>query len=391
MHNDHREVPVAKKAQPVPPAEPSEGVTAVAPQQSATPVVCSQSLEDKLGARRIRCGTCGSVHLLNEEQVGQIIACPEHNCKAKIDLTAVSPVEHLVEPDVISFWLFGQRRMWAWLPWAAALSVGGLIAVLAWLLRESSVGVEDQQRRAADHLRVAEQAQQQAFEPIRFPMEMLAEVEPARNAITAFHALRSVEERAGHVRHGDTLLLEMQRYYAHRELEPRVAVVSRDIDVGRWRDKTFVFGYGQYVLEEEGGGFQFLMEKNGSRYLVDWKHLVGYCEMEWREFLKRRPAEPVECRVLAVRDDYYNFAYPDPRSALCFRLRDREDSGTCYGYVAIQSPAARLLSELMPDPDAGEHPITVRLAFEAGTHSEGLNQAVVTHLVRTDWADLSAD
>ena len=101
--------------------------------------------------------------------------------------------------------------------------------------------------------------------------------------------------------------------------------------------------------------------------------------------------EPVECRVMATRDDYYNFAYNDPRRWLCFRLTDRENRGTCHAYVNIRTPAAQKLSELLPNSGAGEHPVTVKLAFEDAALIQGQNQALITWLVRTDWADFALD
>jgi len=123
---------------------------------------------------------------------------------------------------------------------------------------------------------------------------------------------------------------------------------------------------------------------------IDWLSYSGESEMDLQEFLKIKPVEPVLLRVLAHRDDYYNYDFQNRDLIACLRLVNWDESITFYGYPALNSRSAALLP-LIPEIDYSipyvarvrPRPIAIKTRFKPGSASP--NQVEITEIVGHGW------
>ena len=123
----------------------------------------------------------------------------------------------------------------------------------------------------------------------------------------------------------------------------------------------------------------FLKGEDGKPKL-EWESVVGWMDPSWEEILEAKPEEPVEVKVFALHDDYYNYAYRDEEKWFCVRLSDRDFSEHCYAYFERGDPRFAKLEDQKPNVAA---PLTLELKFGAGRKS---SQAEITDYRTLGWA-----
>ena len=123
---------------------------------------------------------------------------------------------------------------------------------------------------------------------------------------------------------------------------------------------------------------------------IDWLSYSGESEMDLQEFLKIKPVEPVLLRVLAHRDDYYNYDFQNRDLIACLRLVNWDESITFYGYPALNSRSAAILP-VIPEIDYSipyvarvrPRPLAIKARFKPGSASP--NQVEITEIVGHGW------
>lgn len=123
---------------------------------------------------------------------------------------------------------------------------------------------------------------------------------------------------------------------------------------------------------------------------VDWQSYSGESEMGLQEFLEQRPTEPVLLRVMAHRDDYYNYDFQERNLITCLRLVNWEETITFYGYISLHGPSESFLRLIPPYLHELEYvvrpkprPISVKARFLLGSQSP--NQVEITEIVGQGW------
>jgi hypothetical protein len=202
-------------------------------------------------------------------------------------------------------------------------------------------------------------------------------------AAEGFLNAASVAERAGFVRNREVAYPRMAAHYAERGDEPyRYRGISPRVHEVMGRD--FV---GLQVDFEDGEQRMLGMEWVGDRYLVDWESFVIWQEMGWEEFVSTRETAAQAFRVVASRDQYFNYSFGDRESLLCFRLQNPLDAGAAplYGYTAVGSPVAVELERLELLGGGSALPVVVKLRFPSETRGGGPNQVWIQELVSDGW------
>jgi len=202
-------------------------------------------------------------------------------------------------------------------------------------------------------------------------------------AAESFLKAVSVVERSSYVRNREIAYPRMVSHYAARGDEPyRYRGISPRVHEVMGRD--FV---GLQVDFEDGEQRMLGLEWVGDRYLVDWESFVIWQEMNWEVFLSTRETAAQAFRVVASRDQYFNYSFGDRESLLCFRLQNPLDAGAAplYGYTPVGSPVAVELERLELLGGGSALPVVVKLRFPSETRGGGPNQVWIQELVSDGW------
>lgn len=108
----------------------------------------------------------------------------------------------------------------------------------------------------------------------------------------------------------------------------------------------------------------YLIEENGQPR-VDWPSTVAWSEMEWSDFMTRKPTAPVVFRVLADEEGRYDNAFASKTMFRCLRLRDPANpaSPPLYAYVERSSVLGSELDFLLRQLPELPAKLTLRLKY----------------------------
>lgn len=128
-----------------------------------------------------------------------------------------------------------------------------------------------------------------------------------------------------------------------------------------------------------------VLEKVDGRFLVDWESWVGWGDLDWKELFKQRPTKPVELRVIASKDDYYNREFKDEHKWLSVRLERPGEDRLLYGYIDSQSPK---LMRFRGDLRSGK-PAHVTIKVRYPESAEADNQVIIEEYLQRGWVKSS--
>jgi hypothetical protein len=208
----------------------------------------------------------------------------------------------------------------------------------------------------------------------------------AADTVHAFLATSSIDDRARFVRHPEVTRARMQKWHtASRPLRPLQALKfhSRSSQE-RVGSHTF------FVLVLESSDFTTrtiaLELQPDGEFKVDWESFESWSEIPWTEHLALESADPVEFRVVAEPDTYYNYAYTDSTAWVCYKLTDPANQAHCWGYAAAGSETATALEHLLRrqrQQGLGHAKAILRLRFAAD--AAGHRQALIDAIVHDHW------
>lgn len=134
-------------------------------------------------------------------------------------------------------------------------------------------------------------------------------------------------------------------------------------------EKGYRFGYAQAVFDDAEPISVVFEETAEGKYRVDWESSVSYGELEWKEFLKVRPAEPTLLRVIASRP----VLAPDggaPQGTEVIEIKHPAQEGTVLAFFDRNDPKFQPLIDQLQTGNWKDVPLTLRLCFP-GTPSTG--------------------
>lgn len=133
------------------------------------------------------------------------------------------------------------------------------------------------------------------------PVQGIADLEEKRPLIEAalrvFFQAATVEDKLVVSRDADRVRPLMTAYYEKTPLRPRtLAGLGNCQSVS---EKNRRLGYVQVQFAQGNPVSVIVEEAADGSFHADWESLVRYSEMEWLDFLRKRPKEPVLMRVIA--------------------------------------------------------------------------------------------
>jgi hypothetical protein len=158
----------------------------------------------------------------------------------------------------------------------------------------------------------------------------------------------------------------MENYYrSHPMSPPRWKNLGWLMSVD---EKGYRFGYAQAVFDDAEPISVVIEETGEGKYRVDWESSVSYGELDWKEFLKVRPAEPTLLRVIASKSD----AAPDEanKGQEIIEIKHPAQEGTVLASFDRNDPKFQPLIEQLQSGNWKDVPLTLRLCFP-GTPSTG--------------------
>ncbi len=134
-------------------------------------------------------------------------------------------------------------------------------------------------------------------------------------------------------------------------------------------EKGYRFGYAQAVFDDAEPISVVIEETTEGKYRVDWESSVSYGELDWKEFLKVRPAEPTLLRVIASKPQ----VAPEGTAAEgqeIIEIKHPTQEGTILASFDRNAPKFQSLIEQLQSGNWKDVPLTLRLCFP-GTSSTG--------------------
>jgi len=208
------------------------------------------------------------------------------------------------------------------------------------------------------------------------------EQEKALKAVISFFTAKNVDERLNFVLGREALEPKIRAYYAKNPDGPIAYARVKDAQADAEGAQTFAFNA---VLEDGKGRRVVVGMKPGGEYAVDWSSFVLYGDLEWAEFMEKKPHTPTLMRVLVKADDYYNHNFSDARSLGCLRLSNPkgEDSPAIFAYYSRTTTLGREMEFVMRRSFGESVPMTLTLNFPEDPQSN--NQVWVDERLAEGW------
>jgi hypothetical protein len=110
---------------------------------------------------------------------------------------------------------------------------------------------------------------------------------------------------------------------------------------------------------------------------VPWEWVVGWMEKSWQEVLADKPVEPIQVKMFAIIDDYYNYDYLDDEKWQCVKLADRKLENFFYAYLDTSDTGLGEFGQF-----TAFVPVTIEIKFAPG---EQHKQAEIVRLIKVGW------
>lgn len=222
--------------------------------------------------------------------------------------------------------------------------------------------------------------QQEIKDSVKTGMNVLSEAE---NVVSKFLQAESLDEAVKHVRRPDLAEPRMRAWYSDEPWAPtkvkKIGVAGRVTVKGKMASLT--------VQLEDFTYRQIALERVGDKYKVDWESWVAWSTVPWNKIFELKPQKPIEVRVRATVDSYYNRYFRDDKKWIAVRLEHPREFRALYGYISKDDPAlTRMLSEIQSRQGA---PVTIEVAFPK--ESPAKNQVQITRFIQTGWVKVNKD
>jgi len=113
---------------------------------------------------------------------------------------------------------------------------------------------------------------------------------------------------------------------------------------------------------------------------IDWESWVGWCEMNWEEFINAQPTKGNLFRIKLNNTNYYNFNFTDEKKWKSYILFSYDKSHHIYGYVERDSKTAKKIDEKLGAEDSF---FTLSLKFPVNAATN--NQVIIERVISNGW------
>ena len=222
-------------------------------------------------------------------------------------------------------------------------------------------------------------------DPVESPVHSIDEGELAdvKRVVRGYLASATVGERVRYVREPSRVRPLMVDYYQRHPLVPISDAGFEILAAKELKGRAVMMIRLSGKEEEEEREINLAAVRGKDAWKVDWETHVTYNPVGWEEFLDWRPAEPVDMRVYASLDNYFNHQFDDPARFLCYRLEHPDSDRVLYAYVSERGDwSKRLFQHVRLRTRV---PVIVSLAFPTDPAAGGPNQAHLTGFVSDSW------
>lgn len=218
------------------------------------------------------------------------------------------------------------------------------------------------------------------------PVLVAEPVPPARVAAASallqdFWHASAWSDKGAFVREAARVRPLMQEYYeTQRNTDPISSSLVRSSHFLLAGHEVLMF---TYISSQPGGELNVaLVAGADGNFLLDWESYVGWSDLTFQAFWKKRPTTPQLVRVSAQLDDAYHGELSDPAKNLGLQLLSPDGLYCFHGYCEKTSPVGTLLAGLMAHPSPQRH-LTLHLAFPE--HSRPDSPVRITGVVAGSW------
>lgn len=217
---------------------------------------------------------------------------------------------------------------------------------------------------SADPLRSVAGGEEKQSRATAIPTEEIREV------LLGYARAPDWETKLKYIRAPGHLVPVVREYYQKHPIVP-----AEDVRLGMAQPVTL---NGLEILKLEatllpsGQLFEAMLERDPHGHLkVDWEVAVDYQEIDWNQFAAEQRTDPVQLRVVAREEDYYNFQYSDDSVYRCYRLwYPHSEWPTFYGYVKRDGEIDRQMQEHITLSGDGRYAFILSLAYAEETPKE---------------------
>jgi len=135
-------------------------------------------------------------------------------------------------------------------------------------------------------------------------------------------------------------------------------------------EKGYRFGYAQAVFDDAEPISVVIEETTEGKYRVDWESSVSYGELDWKEFLKVRPAEPTLLRVIASKPQVAPEGTAVEGQEI-IEIKHPAQEGTVLASFDRNDPKFQSLIEQLQSGNWKDVPLTLRLCFPGSSSTGG--------------------
>ena len=341
------------------------------------------------------CPACRRLTVLSIRRCGELVSCPKCFTGIRVpDPRRKRPAENfgrtlqpMLHPDRFDACLDAHHVV-PWLIRHLPTAVQGLATSGAALLIAATVAMSPVTLRWASLDIMAAAG----------PHALLRPAPPARRdlpteataAVQQFLAAATPEAKAAWVTDADRTIPRMADWYARH---PGGGVQS-DAVIGPSSQGFYATPGDPMVVSEvpvelEGhASLTYLVEHRPEGPRIAWAESVGYSPMAWKRLVGQFCREqPVRLRLLACRDDYYNYAFAASSEFSCIRLHDPQTMELLgFGYVRRTEEMDQTLEISLPPAEAvALRPVTVDIL--PCTDSATTQQVEIIGPVIPGWKD----
>jgi hypothetical protein len=139
------------------------------------------------------------------------------------------------------------------------------------------------------------------------------------------------------------------------------------------------------VILKDGTTREAVVVREDDRSVVDWPSFVAYSDMEWAQFMEKKPADPVLFRVIATPDKRFDNSFADAKGLTCLKLSDpRSGSNTpLFAYVESASIIGQEVAAVMSQAEGEPRKLTLHLKYPNKPTSQ--DQVWIDSVVASGW------
>ena len=274
-----------------------------------------------------------------------------------------------------------QRRKpvpWGWFV-LIGLLVGGAVVWSLTRVTNADEQAEQIRERTESALVREQQAQREAQQLVERIHQRLGEFFATTEPAKLEHLIRQPER----------VVPSMRRFYQKQPLVASALTrvkALRPLDLGNQAD----FWLASVSLANDESHQLVLEVTTDGAPLIDWETLVCYQPMPWDDFVSQRPRDtPLDFRVYAEPDNFYNHEFADSNRWLCFRLTALKSEEPLYGYVAKDSPLAKSLVRQIQLNRGRRTALLLRLSIPAGLQSQ--RGVIIDEMLSNRWVYTAPD